>query len=98
MDDDQARIKEIFSLFREKCANESGLVPVGDLGVMLRALGLLPTEAEVADSAAELRLNTLNEFSEPAFRVLASKLLRKKREEEEQEEEKMLQTAREAIE
>lgn len=42
----RAEVKEIFELFDK---NTSGRVSVSELGTIVRALGLNPTEAEVID-------------------------------------------------
>jgi|TARA_B110000208_G_scaffold190119_1_gene253236 calmodulin len=43
---EQNELKEAFNLFDR---DGTGTIPIGDLGTVVRALGLNPTEAEVAD-------------------------------------------------
>tara|TARA_B110000285_G_C14657115_1_gene394483 strand:- start:291 stop:563 length:273 start_codon:yes stop_codon:yes gene_type:complete len=56
-----AEIREIFTLFDK---NSDGYVNTNELGTMLRALGMNPTQAEVKDMEKELDGNDTGSFDQ----------------------------------
>ena len=69
-EEEQAEARDLFALFDKDC---DGYVSISELGTMLRAFNLNPTEAEVAKLAQEADAKGSGTFDLPCFLELLAK-------------------------